>query len=174
MLKNLQHFQQPDSNKEMLRQASVQCNEVCEIVFPQHEPIKARLTGLHWTGFTLDQVPKETWESRDGDSSFQLKFAIPRQFGHVKLELQKVKWQFYVDVISGRDMVSIHVELADETELKKIQDFLIYRNKSFIRRSKRRLKKTLAEKSLYVFWVFIGAIGLLWGLILLKDALFES
>ena len=175
MLKNIQHFQQPDSNKEMLRQSSVQCNELCDVVFSHNkEAVKARITGLHWTGFTLDQIPKEIWETREVDEAFQIKFAVPRQFGHVKLSLSQVKWKPYVDVISNREMISMDIELNGESALKNIQDFLIYRNKSFIRRSKRRLKKTLVEKSLYLFWALIGMVGLIWALILLKEMLFES
>ena len=174
MLKNIQYFQQPDTNKEMLRQASVQCNESCDIKFYHVDsPVKARVRELHWTGFIMDQIPQDIWDSRDRNSEFNVSFTVPRQFGHVKLNLNQVKWTSYLDVITQNEMVSMNVELEDDPQLKNIQDFLVYRNKSLIRRSKRRLKKKLTQKTLYVFWMFIGLIGLLWGMILLKESLFE-
>lgn len=157
---------------EMLRQAPVQCNEDCELKFSHTDSLKVRVRDLFWNGFTVDQIPVEIWEERDREKDFSVRFSVPRQFGMVSFDLNRVKPKPYVDVITSRDMYSIEVNLEDHPQLKNIRDFLVYRNKSFIRRSKRRLKKTLVEKNLLVFWGFILILGVLVGLVFLKDLLF--
>ncbi len=173
MLKKIGVLKQSVAEKEMLKQATVQCNETCKIKLSgKDDSVKVRVRRLYWDGFAVDQIPYEKWESRNSSENFIVKFSVPRQFGQVKLELLNVKHQKYVDVISGKEMVSIEVFLDDDPQLQNIRDFLTYRNKSFIRRSKRRLKKTLTEKTLYVFWVFIGLFAIFCGLLYLKDSLF--
>ena len=141
---------------EMLRQSPVQCNEDCELTLPDQDVLKVRLRDLYWNGFTIDQIPKDLWDNRDKEKTFRVSFVVPRQFGAIDFDLMKVKAKGYVDLISDKDMYAIEVNLDDHPSLQNIRDFLVYRNKSFIRRSKRRLKKTLTEKSLLIFWVFIS------------------
>lgn len=172
MLKKIGVLKQSAAETEMLRQAKVQCNESCDLWFSSDKTsLKVRVRGLFWEGFVVDQIPYDVWEKRDLEKSFTLKFSVPRQFGNVQIELLNVKSKRYTDVITGVEMVSIDIFLENEPQLQNIRDFLIYRNKSFIRRSKRRLKKTLTEKTLYLFWAFIGLFAIFCGLIYLKDTL---
>jgi len=168
-------FKDAPDDSDRLKQSTVQCNEACQIQF-SHLPDKRniRVRGFFWLGFVADQIDKDIWDARDSSKPFTISFSVPRQFGFVSVEIDKVKWKPYTDVITSKAMVSIEVQLEDQSQLKKIQDFLVYRNKSFIRRSKRRLKKTLTEKILYVFWAFIAMVALMLGLIFLNEHFFEA
>lgn len=157
-----------EGQDSLQEQARVQCNVPCELTrIDNDDQETGRLREFNWYGIVVDQLDPEFLigqSSEDDHPTLKLKFEIPRQFGIIELTAEKYVIHRYQDVIADDEKISLSFSLAKHENLKHIRDFIIYRNKSFIRSEKRKNSRSKDAFFIYVLWAGIAAMALFYSI----------
>ena len=147
-MKKLFSRQDSSSYEEMRRQAKVQCNSDCQLSIGGHQQKEARVRDLSWYGLTMDRVEVEDVGS---GGEFDLSWVLPREFGAIELKAASYAVTQYRDIIADRQYAKLEISLEEGQVLEDIRAYLLYRNKSFIRSTKRR-NRSESKKIIYVLY----------------------
>mgnify|MGYP006426631555 CR=1 FL=1 len=159
-----------DQDLEDLKvQARVQCNVPCQILREDSgEEHTSRLREFNWYGLVTDQIPPDFIIDEDsGEGTYpklKLKFDIPREFGQLDLISNEYVIHRYQDVIADDERLSLSFSLNESENLEYIRNYILYRNKSFIRSEKRKNKRSKTSFLIYFLWGSVATLATFYGL----------
>lgn len=152
---------------ELQKQARVQCNGPCSLLLEGQQEVRARLRELNWYGAVLDRIDVEPNRYLlEKHPSLRFDFTIPREYGQVEVTTDEYVVNSYFDVIENRELLSIQLKVPEGEGLELIRPYLQYRNRSFIRSTRRRNRKAKSVAMVLILWVpilvLLALLGLGW------------
>jgi hypothetical protein len=155
--------------EDLRQQARVQCNVTCHISRDDSgEEQISRLREFNWYGIVTDQIPPDFLIGTTSDVGehppLKLKFSIPREFGLIEVLSEKYVIHRYQDVIADDERISLSFSLKNSPDLEHIRNYILYRNKSFIRSEKRKNRQSRTYLLVYLLWGLTLSLALFYGL----------
>lgn len=138
------------------------CSESAQLFTPDREVmIPCRMKELNWLGVVIDGIPAEE-RHLFTDKNKQEKWlstVLPREFGNLKLKINKFQVKEYEDIIQRNKMLEISMNFENEEGIGNIRDFIVYRNRRFSRHTRKRLhSKFLRKRNILMVLFFLAAI----------------